>query len=221
VTTRAATPSSIRGCSTFSRYYGYQPGLCPPRWPQAKGKTENGVGYVRKNFWPRVRDYRFADDLAGPSRRWLDDKANVRVHGTTGERPVDRLPLEGLRSVEGMPPYRALVLERRRVARDCFVTYAGSWYSAPAEYAGREVWVRQTEDRLLICDRDEVVAVHPLAEKPYQRQVIRSHFEALSTRRDLRLQLEVEEALARAPRLPMPVGPEVEKRPLSVYEGLA
>lgn len=208
------------GLLDFARYYGYQPRLCPPRWPQAKGKTESGVGYVRKNFWPRVRDYRVPDDLAGPCRRWLDDKANVRVHGTTGERPVDRLPLEGLRAVAGVAPYRALVLERRRVARDCFVTYAGSWYSAPAEYAGREVWVRQTEDRLLICDRDEVVAVHPLADKPYQRQVIRSHFEALAMRRDLRLQLEVEEALARAPRLPMPVGPEVEKRPLAVYEGL-
>ena len=209
------------GLLDFARYYGYQPKLCPPRWPQAKGKTESGVGYVRKNFWPRVRDYERSDDLAGACRRWLDQTANVRVHGTTGERPVDRLPLEGLRPVAGMAPYRALVLERRRVARDCFVSYAGSWYSVPAEYAGREVWVRQTESRLLICDRDEVLAEHLLAEKPYERKVIRAHFDGLAARRDRRLQMEVKEALSKLTRAPLPGGPEVERRSLAVYEALA
>jgi len=194
---------------------------CRAQRPQTKGKTENGVGYVRKNFWPRVRDYRDAHDLLDLRRRWLDETCNVRIHGTTGERPIDRLPKEGLRSIQDLPPYRALFLERRRVARDCFVSYAGSWYSAPAEYAGREVWVRQTEDRLVICDQDRVLAEHPLAERPYERKVIRAHFEALSLRRDQRLQWEAEQAFAQvAKRMPMLAGPEVEKRPLSVYEGL-
>ena len=90
----------------------------------------------------------------------------------------------------------------------------------PVEYAGREVWVRQTEERLLICDRDQVVAEHALAERPYQRQIIRAHFAGLAARRDRRLQLEVEEALAKTSRAPLPPGPEVEKRPLAVYEAL-
>jgi hypothetical protein len=74
----------------------------------------------------------------GP-RRWLDETANVRVHGTTGERPIDRLPREHRRPVAGIPRYRALILERRRVARDAYLSYAGSSYSVPAEYAGRDV----------------------------------------------------------------------------------
>src|SRR5262249_29172176 len=98
---------------------------------------------------------------------------NVRIHGTTGERPIDRLAQEGLRSIEGVAPYRALALERRRVARDCFLSYAGSWYSVPAEYAGKEVWVRQTESELLVGERDKIIAQHPLAERAYQRKVVR------------------------------------------------
>ena len=47
---------------------------------------------MRKNFWPRVRDYRSAHDLLGLRRRLLDETCNVRIHGTTGERPLDRLP---------------------------------------------------------------------------------------------------------------------------------
>lgn len=209
------------GLLDFAQHYGYRPRLCHAYRPQTKGKTESGVGYVRKNFWPRVADYQQPQDLLGLRNRWLEETCNVRVHGTTGERPLDRLPREGLKSVTGVAAYRALVLERRRVARDCFVSYAGSWYSAPAEYAGREVWVRQTESRLLICDREQVIAEHPLADRPYQRQVIRAHFDGLAARRDRRLRMEAEAALAGVDRLPLPVGPEVERRSLAVYEGLA
>jgi transposase len=34
----------------FARYWGFTPKLCRPYRPQTKGKVENGVGYVRKNF---------------------------------------------------------------------------------------------------------------------------------------------------------------------------
>jgi len=66
-----------------------------------------------------------------------------------------------------------------------------------------------------------VLAEHPLAEHAYERKVIRAHFEALSRRRDQRLQWEAEQAFAQvARRMPVLVGPEVEKRSLSAYEGL-
>src|SRR5439155_23687905 len=80
------------GFVDFAGYYGFRPRLCRAQRPQTKGKTENGIGYVRKNFWPRVRDYRSAHDLLGLRRRLLDETCNVRIHGTTGERPLDRLP---------------------------------------------------------------------------------------------------------------------------------
>ena len=80
------------GFVDFAEYYGFRPRLCRAQRPQTKGKTENGIGYVRKNFWPRVRDYRSAHDLLGLRRRLLDETCNVRIHGTTGEQPLDRLP---------------------------------------------------------------------------------------------------------------------------------
>ena len=212
------------GFLDFANYYGFRPRLCQRNRPQTKGKTENGIGYVRKNFWPRVRDYEHASDVLGLCRRWRDETCNVRIHGTTGERPIDRLVKEGLHSIKDLAPYRALVLERRRVARDCFVSYAGSWYSVPAEYAGREVWVRQTESELVISDQDLVLATHQLAERPYQRKVVPAHFEGLKARLDQRLQWEAQQAITTATtRLPLiqTQGPEVERRPLTVYEGMS
>jgi transposase len=210
------------GLLDFAQHYGFRPRVCRARRPQTKGKVENGVGYVGKNFWPRVHHYDVASDLVPLGLRWLDGTANARVHGTTGERPIDRLPLEHLRSVVGVPPYRALILERRRVARDCYLTYAGSWYSVPAEYAGREVWVRQTEDRVVISDGDQVLVDHQLATGSCQRVTDPRHFTSLAARRDRRLQLEAAQALAQQPRQRTSLldGPEVEKRSLAVYEAL-
>ena len=208
------------GLLDFAAHYGYRPRLCRPRRPQTKGKVENGVGYVRKNFWPRVVTYRGAEDLMPEALHWLNNTANTRIHGTTGERPVDRLPLEQLRSLEGVPPYRALVLERRRVDRDSYVSYASNWYSVPAEHASREVWVRQTEDRVIVSYGDQVVADHALSVGRRQRITDPRHFSRLAERRDARLAREVSEALSRV-LLPDGIeGPEVEKRPLSIYEEL-
>jgi len=212
------------GLLDFAGHYGFRPRVCHAYRPQTKGKIESGIKYVRRNFWPRVETYDSAHDLLEPRSRWLKETCNIRIHGTTGERPIDRLDKEGLRSIEGVAPYRALVIERRRVARDCFLSYAGSWYSVPAEYAGKEVWVRQTESELLVGDRDKIIAQHPLAERAYQRKVVRAHFEGLKARRDELLQWEAQQAIAKASsRLAVLAvrGPEVQRRPLSAYEGLS
>ncbi len=200
------------GLLDFAQHYGFRPRVCRARRPQTKGKVENGIGYVGKNFWPRVDDYEGAGDLVPLGWHWLEGTANVRVHGTTGERPLDRLPHENLQPVAGIPPYRALILERPRVARDCYVSYAGSWYSVPAEYAGREV----------ISEGDQVLADYPLAAGRCQRITNPIHFRTLAARRDRRLQLEAARLLAQLPqqRTSLLEGPEVEKRSLAVYEAL-
>jgi hypothetical protein len=123
--------------------------------------------------------------------------------------------------VAGIPPYRALILERRQVARDCYLSYAGNWYSVSAEYAGREVWVRQTDDRVIISEGDQVLVDHPLATGTHQRITDPRHFQDFAARRDRRLQLETAEALARLPpRTHRLEGPVVEKRSLAAYEVL-
>jgi len=74
----------------------------------------------------------------------------------------------------------------------------------------------------VVQDEDQVLAEHPLAERPYERKVIRAHFESMAARRDQRLHREAQLAMVRASaHLPVLQGPEVQRRPLSVYEGLA
>ena len=55
----------------------------------SKGKVERPIRYLRENFF-YGRAFVNDEDLNEQAARWLEGTANVRRHGTTGERPVDR-----------------------------------------------------------------------------------------------------------------------------------
>lgn len=130
----------------FARYWGFRPRLCRAWRPQTKGKVESGVKYLRRNFLLGLQgqEVEGLEGFNGRLREWLWGVANQRVHGTTHERVCERLEQERrhLQPVGGRPPYAYLDEEQRKVARDGFVSWEGSRYSVPWEYAGKEVWVR-------------------------------------------------------------------------------
>lgn len=73
----------------FADFWGFEPRLCQPYRARTKGKVEAGVKYFRRNFLPGRR---FRDDLDFREQleEWTATVADVRVHGTTHERPLDR-----------------------------------------------------------------------------------------------------------------------------------
>src|SRR5690625_306829 len=116
---RHAIGESVRFNSSFQdfcEHYGTTPMACPPYWPRAKGKVEAGVKYVKNSFLTG-RSFTTLDDLNQQLEAWLDGTANVRKHGTTGERPVDRFTLEAefLRPAAAVPAFDTRELIIRRV----------------------------------------------------------------------------------------------------------
>ena len=74
----------------FANHYGFTIVPCAVGKGNEKGRVESGVGYVKKNFLAGLNIPDF--NVLKPSViHWLDSVANVRVHGETGKRPVDRL----------------------------------------------------------------------------------------------------------------------------------
>ena len=73
----------------FAAHWGFMPRSCRPYRAKTKGKVERPIRYLRDNYF-YGRTFVNDADLNEQAARWLDDTANVRRHGTTGERPVDR-----------------------------------------------------------------------------------------------------------------------------------
>jgi transposase len=94
----------------FAHHWGFRIRACRPYRARTKGKVERPIRYLRENFF-YGRTFTSDSDLNHQVQRWLDDVANVRIHGTTKERPVDRLERERakLRPLASRP-YRSLVL---------------------------------------------------------------------------------------------------------------
>ncbi len=77
----------------FSRHYGFDIAACNVRKGNEKGRVENGVGYVKKNFLNGldIPDFSAVNPAA---KQWLDSVANVRIHGETHEQPIVRFETE-------------------------------------------------------------------------------------------------------------------------------
>jgi transposase len=133
----------------FALQAGFVAHLCQPYRPRTKGKVERGVGYVEGNFWTGGK---FTDlaDLNQQGQVWLDTVANIRVHGTTREKPCDRLVLERphLRPLPVRERLRPFMVQSRKVGWDAFVAVSGAYYGVPSEVCGQWVDVEVTFSEL-------------------------------------------------------------------------
>jgi hypothetical protein len=77
----------------FARHWSFTPRACRPYRAQTKGKVERPVRYLRGNF-VYGRPFLHDADLDQQRQAWLDHVANVRLHGTTHERPRVRFDRE-------------------------------------------------------------------------------------------------------------------------------
>lgn len=149
----------------FCRHYGMHVVPCRPRTPQHKGKVERGVGYVRNNALKGRRFKSLAEENQH-LQRWESQVADKRIHGTTCKQVAACFELEQ----EHLQPLPASLFPcyqeaRRAVHRDGYVEVAKSFYEAPTEYIGRQVWVRWDSRSVRIFnDRMEQVRLHTRLE---------------------------------------------------------
>jgi hypothetical protein len=164
----------------FAAYYGFTPRACRPYRAQTKGKVERPFPYIRSNFF-LGRTFSGLENVNVQSRHWLDHTANVRVHGTTHERPRDRYQIERghLRALP-QQTYRTVESTFRSSTRDCVVSYGGNFYSVPARHAARRhLRVEVSPKDLTIYHNTEKIAVHPLCHGRHHRIIDPKHLEGL------------------------------------------
>lgn len=143
----------------FARYYGFIPHACQPYRPRTKGKVESGVKYVKRNG---LAGRRFAswEELNSWLERWSAEVADLRIHGTTHERPIERFARERLTPLGNRPAYRYERVRLRRVASDALVAVEAARYSVPVEYVGLMVSVQESAEHFEFFHQDKLVARH-------------------------------------------------------------
>lgn len=146
----------------FCKHYGIAVMPTRPRTPQHKGKVERGVDYAQENA---IKGMTF-ESLALQNahlEQWERTVADTRIHGTT-KKHVGKQFLEVEKPSLGPLPLEYFPLYEegmRKVSRDGHIEVKGSFYSAPPEYLGCQVWVRWNDRTVRILNhRQEQIAMH-------------------------------------------------------------
>ncbi len=144
-----------------------------------KGRVENGVGYVKKNFLAGL-ELTDLTALNAAARVWLDTVANVRVHGETHRTPMAMFEEERPK-LRPLPPYPydAAAVSTVRVSHRCRVTVDTNRYSVPATYASGQLTLKLYAERLRLFDGEKLVTEHRRCYERYQDRAHAEHAAAL------------------------------------------
>jgi transposase len=170
-------------------HFCLEPIACERRDPESKGMVENSVRYVKHNaLQGRLEELTAWQDYQQLAVTWRDEVANVRLHQTTRERPVDRFERERscLRRLPEVPLdtdeiVAAVVTSHARISFD------GNRYSVPPEVARKPVVVRADADQVRVFYEGREIAHHQRSYGRGQR-ILQSehHLQALQMRRRTR-----------------------------------
>ncbi|MGD9034565.1 MAG: IS21 family transposase [Desulfobacteraceae bacterium] len=161
----------------FLRPFAIVPRACNPQSPHEKGKVEKGaIHYIRHNFWP-LRSFTDLRDLQSQADHWRDTVANVRTHGTTGQRPIERFQPQTLRPLpEFLPDCRDTA--PAKVYSDFSVRFDANTYTVPPWAIGKQVIVKADHHTLTIYLKGKAIATHTRSYKRKERIELPAHKEA-------------------------------------------
>ncbi len=158
----------------FAQEYGFEIVILLPGKKERHGKVERPFRYIEDNFL-RGREFIDLEDLNKKADAWRANTANVRIHGTTRERPVDRLAREKtlLKPVPWNKSDTVYKAVDRLIHVDFCVAIDNKRYSANPALIGRYASVRLFRDHLEIWCDGKMDCRHPYAGK--KRNILPEH----------------------------------------------
>src|SRR5262245_8522788 len=144
----------------FAKHNGFTIAPCNVGKGNEKGRVENGVGYVKKNFLAGLELPDFSA-LNPAARPWLDTVANVRLHSETRDKPGQAWHKERpyLRPLP-LHPFDIATVSQVRASRQFRITLETNRYSVPAHYAGQALTLKTYPDRLCLYHGAKLIARH-------------------------------------------------------------
>ena len=142
--------------------------VCEGFDPESKGKVEAGVKYVKNSFF-YGEEFGDLKELEQSRVMWLQTVANVRIHGTTHNKPIEMFQTH---EAQKLKPYLSpgFTLDapeyRRTVDKTSLISYKSNKYSVPVKYQSGVVVLKHEDASLIILDMEtkEVIATHSVCE---------------------------------------------------------
>jgi transposase len=139
----------------FANFYGFKVITHRPYNPQAKGKVERVVPFIRNNLL-YAKEYSSISELEKRKEEWLEE-ANSRIHSELKEIPLERFKREKIHLHPLNRLYPIRYLNTRKVTEKGEVTYKNKSYSVGAEYANKQINLEERGGLLEIYYNDKKI----------------------------------------------------------------
>lgn len=156
--------------ATFKQYIkarNFKLHFCRKSDPQSKGKVENAVGYIKKNFLYN-RIYSDIETLNTEAIAWLGRTANFLPHNFTKKSPQSEYRIEK----EHLNPYTPLITENKEIKmyhlrKTNTIAYKGNFYTVPMgtyKGTGTRVIVKENNNTIEIYTlKEELICIHSIS----------------------------------------------------------
>jgi transposase len=157
----------------FVSEMGLRMWVCRKADPESKGKIENVIKYIKRNFFA-VREFRNLTEARESLMRWLERRANGKISQATKKIPGIEIEEERkyLRQLKNSI-YRkghASAREERIVSDKSRITVDSCQYDLPCKYRNRVVEIYKAGDRLFVFEphSGEEIAEYTISLLPGQ-----------------------------------------------------
>lgn len=161
----------------LAQHYGFIISPTRPYTPQHKGKVENGIHYLQRNF---MAGQEFADITIANQRlaMWVRERAGSRRHGTTHQAPLHLFREHEQAALGPLPaePFELTDTRPVKVHPDCHVVIHGSYYSVPYRYVGHTLDAYIGERVIELFSGQELVVTHERARQLGEWKTRREHY---------------------------------------------
>lgn len=178
----------VRFNSRFYAYAGhhrFKPVACNLARGNEKGRVENGVKFVRNNFWPG-RTFTSFEDLQMQASSWRDEVANKREHAITKKIPRWVFESEEFGKLESVNPenYETDEIFSNEIRPSYHIVYETNRYSVPWTMVGIVVTVRVDANWLKVFYQEKFITKHKRCYMKDQKSFTKpEHEEGLKERK--------------------------------------
>jgi transposase len=161
----------------MAQHYGFVISPTRPRTPQHKGKVENGVHYVQRNFMAG-REFLDLHTANQHLRAWVKERAGTREHGTTHQAPLSLFNEHEKAALLALPEESFTLREVKPVTvhPDCHVRVDKSYYSVPYTLVGHKLDAYVGERIVELYQGTELIATHERSLKPGEWHTRLEHY---------------------------------------------
>ena len=143
----------------FSSHYLYEPEFCNPARGNEKGRVENKIGYIRRNFFSPIPHFSSIEELNSRLLSFAEASSRIKTHPEFADKTCYEVYEEEKDKLIELPPYGfdCCRVQHSVVSHTSTVAFDNNRYSIPGEYDVPAVMVKGYADDVVIsCDGKEI-----------------------------------------------------------------